>query len=1371
MRMPEPVVATPLTAEKKEEKLDRKEEELQPKAEASISDKIQCKQEPERKLQAKACSCGGQDEHTHIHTKPDPAVSTPHNGSNISLFPSEVMRQSDRGPPVDSIPFEQTLASSKGGGSALPSDTRGFMESRMGADFSGVRIHTGTAAESLSRRVNAQAFAHGSDIYFNSGKYSPDTSTGKTLLAHELTHTVQQGAARTLRPAVTTKTHLTQTRITQAIPSLQRKCAACTHKEKLYTHTGVHINRKPADNRKKETSAPLPTETILAPKNQKNLPLLPTTVIQQVSSQAPAAPSVNDLPVADRTALQGTTPAVPPAAASAARVASAAPRDNSNASAGQANARPGATGSAIRNPASLLQSLGSASYSNFAQALNAASTAVPAVHQYQKGQLAQNLPRIQRPTGLPAASRSRTPATRLVQSSPSNLQTATGTAEMPASFPQQDLSATQSFYAGHAATPVAEPVTANDDDNGSWWSWLTGRISSFVTSLPTSDSGVSTSAGVPPQVNMSGQADPQQNEARQQMAHADVTNGVTQGDNATSQPFGEHDIYPSSVPETLQPSHNPSAAQTRNRKVHQQPVPPYARTAYDQATQPLLARALGEKTNGYQQQELGHQQRSAQAKEQGLQNIEQEDLHTRDLQQHIRLSAQTQVNAQRQLWRQQNTQVQQRFDTQSEAKRAEVNIQIQSQAQTAEQESARKLTEAENRAESEKQKAETEVQRKKQEAENKPQSWWESFKGAVSAAFNAIRSAVNAVFDALRQAVRVIIQAAHAVVNAIIDAARNAITGLIRAFGDALRVMIDLALAQFPEIARRAREFIDELVNSAVDAVDAAADALKEVASGILDDLGDALYGLLSELQDTFNEIMDQIADMARGLVDLIENGIVVHLPDMTLFDRLAGHWDLPRLSTGDIALAEVRIEDPDDPCIFIAANLFVRGELKPSLDASLGPGTLSSILIRLNPFASFYQGSAVLRIPASGTVTMVVTGMVGGKAFYTCGDIARVEGGLEGTGTAGLQAIFEAYPVLTYDGGNISFTASPSLETCLPLSFSLDAIARASLLDKYKWEGSWHLFDKVWSKCWKLQGAGAMSGSLPGGGGRSGGGGAGGSWDEAAQSMRFKPEAFAAREMFPAVLGKSPQHNDMKAARKGICNEVDDEGKKVDPCEDGIGPTGATYACAICKCSGDKECGGGRIHTIWMGKTECNRNNKAKAQQLCNHDSTFKKICDLSQKRPDGKKCMVHHHDFACGDRETEDKCKNRQQAAGASGGGQLFGNNPIGEWGPDFYHYSKNPLEGDFKTGGEQWTDYRTNCRAEARAATGVPDDFNYINTLQEGDADKYIDKGQFQTRSFNSVVHGVNVVADHYKNRKIIPKNEITNARLSIFTPDCR
>ncbi len=107
--------------------------------------------------------------------------------------------QRARGPP-ESAPaadasFERSLSSSAGSGQPMPRDVRVQMESRFGADFGGVRIHTGSAAQSLSSAIHAKAFTHGSDIYFNSGYYAPGTSTGQRLLAHELTHTIQQGAS------------------------------------------------------------------------------------------------------------------------------------------------------------------------------------------------------------------------------------------------------------------------------------------------------------------------------------------------------------------------------------------------------------------------------------------------------------------------------------------------------------------------------------------------------------------------------------------------------------------------------------------------------------------------------------------------------------------------------------------------------------------------------------------------------------------------------------------------------------------------------------------------------------------------------------------------------------------------------------------------------------------------------------------------------------------------------------------------------------------------------------------------------------------------------------------------------------------------
>ena len=90
--------------------------------------------------------------------------------------------------------FEATLRSRQGLGSPMPDGVRSFMEPRFGADFSRVRLHTDHNAARLTRQVQAQAFAFGNNIYFANGKFSPNTQSGQQLLAHELTHTIQQGS-------------------------------------------------------------------------------------------------------------------------------------------------------------------------------------------------------------------------------------------------------------------------------------------------------------------------------------------------------------------------------------------------------------------------------------------------------------------------------------------------------------------------------------------------------------------------------------------------------------------------------------------------------------------------------------------------------------------------------------------------------------------------------------------------------------------------------------------------------------------------------------------------------------------------------------------------------------------------------------------------------------------------------------------------------------------------------------------------------------------------------------------------------------------------------------------------------------------------
>ncbi len=99
----------------------------------------------------------------------------------ISSYINEV----DRG-------LESRIQSLKGGSQPMPQSERAFFEPRFGYDFSHVKLHNNSQADVLNRSLQARAFTVGQDIFFRNGEYNPSSRKGQELLAHELTHTIQQ---------------------------------------------------------------------------------------------------------------------------------------------------------------------------------------------------------------------------------------------------------------------------------------------------------------------------------------------------------------------------------------------------------------------------------------------------------------------------------------------------------------------------------------------------------------------------------------------------------------------------------------------------------------------------------------------------------------------------------------------------------------------------------------------------------------------------------------------------------------------------------------------------------------------------------------------------------------------------------------------------------------------------------------------------------------------------------------------------------------------------------------------------------------------------------------------------------------------------
>ncbi|GAB3573336.1 eCIS core domain-containing protein [Hymenobacter daeguensis] len=119
----------------------------------------------------------------------------------------KLMRKGD-GTPAVAATTQSAIRQKTSGGQPLSADVRSYMEPRFGADFSQVRIHSDPEAASLSNHLSARAFTHQNHVFFSRGQYQPGTSEGKQLLAHELTHTIQQGHAvqRSAAPVSTTAT-------------------------------------------------------------------------------------------------------------------------------------------------------------------------------------------------------------------------------------------------------------------------------------------------------------------------------------------------------------------------------------------------------------------------------------------------------------------------------------------------------------------------------------------------------------------------------------------------------------------------------------------------------------------------------------------------------------------------------------------------------------------------------------------------------------------------------------------------------------------------------------------------------------------------------------------------------------------------------------------------------------------------------------------------------------------------------------------------------------------------------------------------------------------------------------------------------------
>jgi hypothetical protein len=192
MSMPEPGMQKKSTSPECEEDTD---EALQTKPIADRITPIVQRQEEQEEEEEAAPENEEEEDENYLESEPTRDAGELGEEEEESVQAKSLPNKS----PLVTPGLQNQIRSLKGGGQPLSKSTRAFFEPRFGRDFSQVRVHTDKRAAILAKSMNAKAFTTGKDVVFGSGQYSPETTPGKRLLAHELTHTLQQTSTKNKR--------------------------------------------------------------------------------------------------------------------------------------------------------------------------------------------------------------------------------------------------------------------------------------------------------------------------------------------------------------------------------------------------------------------------------------------------------------------------------------------------------------------------------------------------------------------------------------------------------------------------------------------------------------------------------------------------------------------------------------------------------------------------------------------------------------------------------------------------------------------------------------------------------------------------------------------------------------------------------------------------------------------------------------------------------------------------------------------------------------------------------------------------------------------------------------------------------------------
>ncbi|WP_369387699.1 DUF4157 domain-containing protein [Streptomyces sp. CG1] len=396
-----------------------------------------------------------------------------------------------------------------------------------------------------------------------------------------------------------------------------------------------------------------------------------------------------------------------------------------------------------------------------------------------------------------------------------------------------------------------------------------------VNDVPSTDPGLNVTVGPAPQVQLTGDADPQLTD-QQAGKYNDKTSQIQDtGRQDTTKPLGEDHIYPDVPQETLKGNvPGVTGGQGGGGGKAGAQLKPGEATVVQQQRGPQIRQAVNQGQGQMGSAQAKNRQQQSEARKKNQSDIDKETSDNAKKQTDKRGEVGVQAKQARDQWRSEQDQKIQDSDKQADQSHTENNQKILSKRDDSNKQVKDRQSDDNKKIQDNRDQAEKKAQEEKDKKKNESSGWFGWITSKIKDAFNALLDAITKVFDFFRKLVNDIIDGFKKFADSVIDTCRKLAVDLIKAVADTLIKICDVLLAAFPALRDKFRKAIEALRDAAIAAVNAFADALKAAVNKLLDALGAALNALLNLAEATLKAIVNVVRSAVEAAINFVKAAI-----------------------------------------------------------------------------------------------------------------------------------------------------------------------------------------------------------------------------------------------------------------------------------------------------------------------------------------------------------------------------------------------------------------------------------------------------------------------------------------------------------------